>query len=167
MPKKPGFLRHLLGFLIGLVITPVGLVFAAWGGQLTLQTPSRIEPNVDWFGFGLIVLGALILGAVALLGRWSPAVPITGGLIWGLLLGGVYLIAPQLAWDTTVSLFGPSPPAFARDLVTSGTSGLLLLVGVILIGSGIAAGLARRAGRLFGQARELALHSQTTLNNQT
>jgi len=159
MPTKPGFLRHLFGSLIGLLITPIGLVFAAWGGQLTLQTPSQIEPNVDWFGFGLIVLGALILGAVALLGCWSPAAPITGGLVWGLLLGSVYLIVPQLAWDTTASLFGASPPAFVRDLVTSGTSGLLLLVGVILIGSGIAAGLARRSGRIFGQAREVALRS--------
>lgn len=151
LPRRPGARRHLVGALLGLLLTPVGLVPAAMGVGHMIDLRAGDGALTDVFGLVLLAAGALVLGLVAVLGRWSPAVPLTAGALWGLFGGSVALWDPQGVSDAVHQVTDGRFAQVAIDhILDPALNGSLLLLGLVLLGSGIAAGLARGAGRSFG-----------------
>ena len=161
LPPKPGFARHALGFLVGLVVTPIALVLtgAGIGGFRALDPTTGDQTSFDAANFSLIAVGAALLVAVVILALWSPAVPLTGGLVWGVGLGVLYL-----GWPSTVEGWidqaYSSRPAALDQLVTTLNDGTWLVLGLLLAAAGLAASLARRMGRRFGEHTTLATHAR-------
>lgn len=149
-PTKPGFARHLLGVLLGLLVTPVGLLLVGVGLARLSDIAGTTEMGTDGLGLSLLVGGAVLLAAVVLLGLWTPALPITGGLVWGIGLGTAYLAVPGRMDDLVEQLTGDAP-APAEQLAQTAMSGYLVLVGALLLAAGIATGVARRRGRRWAE----------------
>jgi len=150
-PAKPGLGRHLLGVLLGLVLTPVGLLLTGIG---TARLADAIDAGdaTDALGLGLLIAGALVLGAVVLLGMWSPAVPITGGILWGVALGTAFLAVPDTLADWFESIAGDQVVPDAVDQLTaSAVTGELLVTGILLVAAGFAAARSRRRGRRWAE----------------
>lgn len=151
-PARPGAGRHVLGVLLGLLLTPIALLLTGIGTSRLADAAGASEPLGDALGITLLALGVVLLVVVVLLGAWSPAVPITGGLVWGVGLGVAYLVAPGIMTDTVDALVGDRAlPAVVEQLTDAALSGLLLVTGALLLASGIAAGRARRSGRRWAE----------------
>lgn len=156
-PRKPGAGRHLLGALLGLLLTPVALLLVGIGTSRLSDVAGSGNPAGDVLGLTLLVLGAVLLAVIALLGAWSPLVPLTGGVVWGLALGTAYLVVPDLMQDTVDVVLGDRVlPAVVEQVTESAMSGLLVVVGALLLAAGVAAGRARRAGRRWAEGVALA-----------
>jgi hypothetical protein len=155
-PRKPGFGRHLLGVLLGLVLTPVALLLVGIGTSRLSEVASG-SATTDALGLTLLVLGAVLLAVIVLLGAWSPAVPITGGLVWGVALGLAYLVVPDAMADAVDQMLGDRVlPAAVEQLTDSAMSGQLLVTGTLLVAAGIATAVARRIGRRWAERRVAA-----------
>lgn len=155
-PRKPGFGRHLLGLLLGLVLTPVALLLVGIGTSRLSDVASG-DATTDALGLTLLVLGAVLLAVIVLLGAWSPAVPITGGLVWGVALGLAYLVVPDVMSDAVDQMLGDRVlPAAVEQLTDSAMSGQLLVTGTLLMAAGIATAVARRIGRRWAERRVAA-----------
>lgn len=152
-PRKPGIGRHLLGTLLGLLLTPVALLLVGIGTARLDDVAGSGDPATDALGLTLLILGTLLVAVIVLLGAWSPAVPIVGGLVWGIGLGVAYLAVPDLMADTVESMVGERVlPAAVEQLTESAVSGQLLVTGTLLLAAGIAAARARRNGRRWAEA---------------
>lgn len=149
-PAKPGVGRHLLGVLLGLLITPIGLLLSAIGTARLAEVAGTADMGTDTLGVVMLGVGLALLAAVVLLGTWTPALPLTGGLVWGVGLGTAYLVIPGMVEDAVESLFDGTPEA-AAELGEAAMSGHLLAVGVLLTVAGVAIGLARRRGRRWAE----------------
>lgn len=155
-PRKPGFGRHVLGVLLGLVLTPVALLLVGIGTSRLSEVASG-DATTDALGLTLLVLGAILLAVLVLLGAWSPAVPITGGLVWGVALGLAYLVVPDVMADAVDRMLGDRVlPAAVEQLTDSAMSGQLLVTGTLLVAAGIATAVARRIGRRWAERRVAA-----------
>ncbi|MBO1753071.1 hypothetical protein J4G33_14760 [Actinotalea sp. BY-33] len=151
-PSKPGFGRHLLGVLLGLVLTPVALLLVGIGTARLADVAGTSSAGTDALGLTLLIIGVVLLAVIVLLGTWSPAVPLTGGLVWGLALGIAYLVVPGIMDDAVTAMTGTRVlPAAVEQLTTTAMSGQLLVTGTLLVAAGIAAGRARRLGRRWAE----------------
>lgn len=152
-PRKPGFGRHALGTVVGLLVTPFALLLIGIGASGLRDLADDQSVAADWLSLGLLLAGVAVLAAIVLLGSWSPALPITGGLVWGVGLGIAYLAAPWVLSDAAAELTSDgSVPKPIQQLADAATSGYLLTLGVLLVTAGIAAGVARRNGRRWAEA---------------
>jgi hypothetical protein len=159
-PRRPGAGRHVLAGLLGLLLTPVGLLLVGVG-IARLGDIAGTGEGTDVLGLSLLLLGALLLGAIALLGAWSPALPLVGGVVWGLGLGTAYLAAPGVMEDTAESMTADGTvPASVEQLAEAAMSGYLAVVGILLVTAGLAAAVARRRGRVFGGQQALYERAQ-------
>ncbi|MDT0167157.1 hypothetical protein Q9R32_16515, partial [Actinotalea sp. AC32] len=132
--------------LVGLVTTPVAVVLTGVGAaRLAESAPSR--GGGDTLGIALLVLGVLVLAAVAVLGSWSSAAPVVGGLVWGVVVGAAAVVSPRRFSEVVEELGAAGAPAATEQLVRSATGGLLLVVGTLLLATGTATAIARRVGR--------------------
>ena len=86
---------------------------------------------------------------------WSPAAPLTGGLVWGVGLGVLYIGWPKLVEDWMTGAYS-TRPASLDHLVSTLNDGTWLTLGLLLAAAGLAAGIARRLGRRFGERTTLA-----------
>lgn len=155
-PRRPGFGRHLLGVLLGLVLTPVALLLVGIGTSRLSDVASG-DATTDALGLTLLVLGGVLLAVIVLLAAWSPAVPVTGGLVWGVALGLAYLVVPGVMADAVDRMLGDRVlPAAVEQLTDSATSGQLLVTGTLLVAAGIATAVARRIGRRWAERRVAA-----------
>lgn len=160
LPPRPGFARHALGFLVGLVVTPIALVLTGAGvGGFRALDPTTADQAFDATNFSLIAVGVALLIAVVVLALWSPAVPLTGGLVWGVGLGVLYL-----GWPSTVEGWidqaYSTRPAALDQLVATLDDGTWLVLGLLVAVAGLAVALARRMGRRFGEHTTLATHAR-------
>jgi hypothetical protein len=143
---------HLAAALLGLVLTPFALVVTLLGQAriLVVQTDGW-DASSDVLGIVLVSLGIVLLAAVVALGVWSPAVPLVGGLV-GTVAGAVHLYVPTFAREQTLALLSDGG---ARTVVTqttvAGTSGTLLVAGLLVLVSGWVASASRRRGRVVGE----------------
>ncbi|MGV9298400.1 hypothetical protein [Amycolatopsis sp. NPDC003676] len=133
---------RVLSGLCGLVLTPIAIGVLAFGGyRQQTQVSATFGEHGDGLGMTLMAVGALLLVGVALLGAWSGAGPVVGGVIWGVLPGVVTLVSPRTGIDLLRLLPGDELAAgFGGWLV----SGALLGAGFVLVGAGLAATLVRR-----------------------
>ncbi|MGW0003546.1 hypothetical protein ACWDT6_06865 [Nocardia grenadensis] len=147
-PGRPGATRYrqreswrtALAALLAVVITPVAVGIAANGAA----TAGRWWDTTDrWLSPAQSLLGAALLLIVAGLAAYEPAAAVIAGLIWGALPAAVQIAAPGQTYRLISSLPGLSAD-LSRVLHTWLSSGVMLLVGVLLAGAGLAVALRRR-----------------------
>jgi hypothetical protein len=132
--------RTALATLLAVVITPVAVGIAANGAA----TAGRWWDTADrWLSPAQSVLGAGLLLVVAGLAAYEPAAAVIAGLVWGAVPAAVQIAAPGQAYRLISSLPG-LPTDLARALHTWLSSGVVLLIGVLLAGAGIAVALRGR-----------------------
>lgn len=145
-PDTAGFARHVFGFLLGLLLTPVGVVLVGLGLARLDATAATSALEADALTLGLLAGGVGVLVCLALLGVWTPALPITGGAVWGVAAGVAAAAWPGFTTDLLDSLVDDGTAA-TNHLARTVTSGDLVVVGVLLLAAGVAAGVGRRQGR--------------------
>ncbi|WP_330232423.1 hypothetical protein OHA40_07980 [Nocardia sp. NBC_00508] len=135
--------RTLVGTVVCLVVTPIGIGLAASGSLDTRQWVILGSAGDRWGSNAQIIGGALLLFLVAVLAAYSPAGTVIAGLVWGLLPGAMQIFSPDDTWR----LIEQSPalsPELRLAVHNWVLNGLALMLGLILIGAGLAATLRRR-----------------------
>jgi hypothetical protein len=150
-PRGVGFGGHVLGVLFGLILAPLSVLVAGLGeSRIVLAYGPPRTAWIDGLGTTLVVLGAVLLIGVVILGLWTAAVPITGGAVVTA-LGLLYVVIPETTYRETLRLFKTDANALTVDqLAVQGVSGVVLLLGVLVLTAGIAIAIARSAGRRRG-----------------
>lgn len=154
-PRSTTVGSHILGVLVGLILGPVGAAVLLIGeAQILDAQVDGWDASTEVLGIVLVTVGLLLLGAVLLLGLWTPSVPITAGTVLTL-AGIVYLYLPSIAREQTLNLLTSSGWRVTVTQVTvAGTSGMVLAVGFLLLLAGLVAAAARRRGVHLGEFRE-------------
>ena len=154
-PRTTSFAGHLLGILVGLALTLLATILVVLGQSRILEEGVGRNPvTPEVFGIVLLTLGALVAALVILLGLWTPTAPFAGGLV-ALIAGAAYLFAPVAAQRETVRLVSTQQNHVAvLNSITVGTTGVLFLIGVLLLAAGFAFSLVRRRGLALGAFRE-------------
>ncbi|MEC3915370.1 hypothetical protein [Nocardia sp. CDC160] len=132
----------MIGALVGLILTPIGIAFAARGAAGTRQW-TILGDFADRVGSTFeIVIAAAIFLVVAALAAYSAAGTITAGLVWGVLPGIIHFIFP----DDTFRLIGDLPVSDDMHIALFQwlQTGFPLIVGILLVGAGAAATFRRR-----------------------
>jgi hypothetical protein len=143
---------HLLAALLGLVLTPFALTMVGIGTGRLADIAGTSDMGTDLLGGTLLSLGVLMLAVIVLLGTWSAALPIVGGLVWGVGLGAAYLIFPTAMRDGAEAMTAEGTvPVEVEQLADAGMNGSLLVLGALLVAAGLAVSLARRRGRRFAE----------------
>ncbi|MGW4473186.1 hypothetical protein ACWENQ_26290 [Nonomuraea sp. NPDC004354] len=117
--------RHVLGVVAGLLLTPllaVGLAFGA--GQILFAFRTYTGP---WWGALALAGTAIVLGFVAG-SRLSPVASLLAGLTYTLM--GVVLVMPWL-YPSDLLLLLPDTLKYGFDVL--GPTGMLLALGVMLV----------------------------------
>ncbi|WP_421734871.1 hypothetical protein [Cellulomonas sp.] len=154
-PRSTSVGSHILGVLVGLILGPLGAAVLLIGeAQILDAQVDGWDASTEVLGIVLVTLGVLLLGAVLLLGLWTPSVPITAGTVLTL-AGIVYLYLPSIAREQTLNVLTSSGWRVTVTQVTvAGTSGMVIAVGFLLLVAGIVAAAARRRGVHLGEFRE-------------
>lgn len=154
-PRTTAVGTHVLGALVGLVLAPLALAVLLLGQSRILAVQViGWDDTVDWSGVVLVALGLLALGWVAVLAVWTPAAPLTGGAVLTV-LGVVALVTPHVVRTQVLRVVGDSSwRSTALEVTVAGTSGTLLVAGVLLLLAGVAAHAAHRRGLVLGAFRE-------------
>lgn len=150
VPPRSRAGAHVLSVLVGLILTPVGLAALASGAH-GIATALESAGDVSTTAIGMVGAGAVLLGLVAAAAGGSTLGPIVGGALYGIAPGLGFLLSPRSIEDTTTSLLDPVSPVTGDGLrdgaIALGSTGALVLLGLTLVLVGVAAHLARRAGR--------------------
>jgi hypothetical protein len=154
-PPTTSFGGHLLGILVGLVLTMLaGFLLVLGEARILAQGVGRSDVSPETLGIVLVTLGVLVAGAVVLLGVWTPAAPFTGGLLTAA-VGALYLFAPVQAHRETVRLISTEQNhVTVLNSITVATTGSVFLAGVLLLAAATALSLVRRRGLALGVFRE-------------
>ncbi|WP_328410524.1 hypothetical protein [Nocardia sp. NBC_00403] len=135
--------RTVVGTVIGLVVTPIGVGLAAHGALDTRQWVIFGDVGSRWGSTFQMVGGALLLFLLATLAGYSPAGTVIAGLVWGFIPGVAHLTFPDDTWrivEDLPRLSGEMHQALHAWLM----NGFALITGMMLVGSGIAATMRRR-----------------------
>lgn len=154
-PHRTATGTHVLGALAGLLLAPLAVTVLLLGQSriLAVQVVGW-DDAIDWSGVVLVVLALVALGWVALLAVWTPAAPITGGVVLTV-LGALALVTPHLVHAQVVRVVDESSwRSTALEVTVAGTSGTLLVAGFLLLLAGVVALAAHRRGLALGAFRE-------------
>lgn len=166
-PSRPGAGRHLLAALLGLVLTPFALTLVGIGNGRLADIAGTSDMGTDLLGGTLLGLGVLMLAVIVLLGVWSVALPIVGGLVWGIGLGVAYLVVPTAMRDGAEAMTTDgSVPVEVEQLADAGMNGSLLVLGTLLVAAGLATSLARRRGRRWAEQVAVAERARADAERQ-
>jgi hypothetical protein len=134
---------NLLGVLIGLVLTPVGIAFAAKGGADIRYWVIVGAVTDRWTAAGEILVGSVLLMLVAALAAFSPLGTAVASLVWGIFPGILHILFP----DDTFRMIGDLPfvtSVWQVALHSWVTNGFALISGFMLLGAGFAGFVRRR-----------------------
>jgi hypothetical protein len=114
------------------VLGVIGVLMAVAGGARLYTRLLVTFDGLDQLGLIVLVVGSVLVGAAVLIGRWTSTAALVAGAaatIAGLvgLASPVLLLAASADW-----------PELRRGLEIAGPSGSLLLVGVVLVITGLA-----------------------------
>ncbi|NKY49254.1 hypothetical protein [Nocardia vermiculata] len=129
--------RTTAGVLAGLIVTPIGIAFAAKGGA-DIRSWVIVGAVTDrWTAALEIVGGSLLLLLVAAMAAFSPMGTVAASLVWGLFPGVLHLLFP----GDTLRLIGEIP--FLDDSMQVAlhawiTDGFALISGMMLLGAALA-----------------------------
>ncbi|ASF09262.1 hypothetical protein NBRGN_001_00400 [Nocardia brasiliensis NBRC 14402] len=140
---RSGFGRTLIGSVVGLVVTPIGIGLAAHGALDTRQWVLLGTAADRWGSNFQIIGGAVLLFLVAALAAFSPVGTAIAGLVWGLIPGLLQILFPEDTYRQIENLPELSDD-FHLALHNWVLNGFALITGLFLIGAGIAATLRRR-----------------------
>ncbi|MBF6126884.1 hypothetical protein [Nocardia brasiliensis] len=140
---RSGFGRTLIGSVVGLVVTPIGIGLAAHGALDTRQWVLLGTAADRWGSNFQIIGGAVLLFLVAALAAFSPVGTAIAGLVWGLVPGLLQILFPEDTYRQIENLPELSDD-FHLALHNWVLNGFALITGMFLIGAGIAATLRRR-----------------------
>jgi hypothetical protein len=158
VPPRSRIGAHVVSVLVGLLLTPVALAALALGADAVASALGSGH-SASPLAVAAAVLGALLLGVVALTGALSTLGPILGGALYGVVPGLGFLLDPTSIEDVTAALVEPSEAVLGDRLLggalTLGRTGTLLALGLTLVLVGVAGHLARRAGRRAERAEAL------------
>lgn len=150
---------HVLSLFAGLVLTPVGLACLA-GGARAIDAARADEQDPSLAALVAVLAAAVILGIVAASAAGSAVGPLVGGLLYGLLPGTGFLLGPDDYAGVVESSFRPLAPFGVEDLLDGvlilGRTASLLMLGLTLVAVGVAAVLARAAGKRTERAEARA-----------
>ncbi|MCX4097457.1 hypothetical protein [Nocardia sp. alder85J] len=135
--------RNLGGVLFGLLVTPIGIAFAAKGGA-DIRYWVIVGAVVDrWTAALEIVVGGLLLMVVAVLAVFSPLGTVVASLVWGIFPGILHILFPDDSFRLISSLpFTDSSMLVALYAWVS--YGFALITGFMLLGAGLVGVLRRR-----------------------
>ncbi len=125
------------------VLTPVALGLLVYGSGVRYVRTLQMLDEAPVVATLLVVVGLVLLLAVAVIGAWAPLAPMVSGLLWGIVPGLVMAADPRLVFSSSDDYLGLQ---MAQYLSQSGALGVPLVVGVLLLGGGLAAAFARRSG---------------------
>jgi len=154
-PRTTNFGGHLLGVLVGFVLTLLATILMVLGQSRILADGVGLPTvRVETLGIVLVSVGAVVFGLVILLGLWTPAAPFTGGLL-AILVGAAFLFAPVATQRETVRLISTEQNHTAvLNSISVGTTGGLFVTGIVLLAAATAFALVRRRGLELGAFRE-------------
>ena len=145
VPPRSRLRAHVVAVVVGLLLTPLGLLALAYGAP-TVLTPGGAAGPSPASGWAWVLVGAVLLAVVAAAGAVASSL--------ALVVAGLWAAVPGLAGGAVAhALLNPGVPAVLASLAQPAYTGTLLAVGTALLGAALAAHLARRAGR----AQERAL----------
>ncbi|MEV0062963.1 hypothetical protein [Nocardia sp. NPDC050718] len=138
-----GASRTVVGAFLALIVTPLGMALAAHGALDTSRWVI-LGDAADRLGSTLqIIVGAVLLLLVSALAGFTPIATILAGLVWGVLPGLVYFVSPESTWRMVGDL-----PLMTDELHIALnawiTSGFTFVLGLLLVGAGVAGTLRRR-----------------------
>ncbi|SMQ68423.1 hypothetical protein [Agreia sp. VKM Ac-1783] len=136
---------RIVSSLIGLILTmPALFLVISGGGRGYSQTLMEKNAELDIGAILLALVGLMLLLVVVLTGLFSAAGLLVGGVLTTA-AGAAFVIDPGVArWVAEfVPGFGPAAPL---TLGVWGQSGLLLVVGIVLLASSLARVVAARSG---------------------
>ncbi|MFG1792379.1 hypothetical protein [Nocardia sp. NPDC049149] len=141
--SRSGVGRTLVGTVIAVVITPIGVGLAAHGALDTRQWVILGTSADRWGSNFQIIGGALLLFLVAALAAFSPFGTAIAGLVWGLIPGILHILFPEDTYRQIENIPELSDD-FHLALHNWVLNGFALLTGVFLLGAAIAATLRRK-----------------------
>lgn len=129
--RRPMLWRHLLGPVVALTATPLGLALVDYGGgQYLLDVYRALEPG--WSADLLwLVAGGLVLTVAALSARISGLGPVLAAVVWGVVPFVWFVADPGSFYRFTRDL--PSTHPWLSSAPVE-----LALLGALLLGAGIA-----------------------------
>lgn len=135
--------RTLIGAFLALIVTPVGMGLAAHGALDTSRWVI-LGDAADRLGSTLqIIVGALLLLLVSALAGFTPVATVLAGLVWGVLPSLVYFVSPESTWRMVGDL--PMMNDEMHLAINAWiTNGYTFVVGLLLVGAGVAGTLRRR-----------------------
>lgn len=125
--------RHWWGVLVGLILAPAVAAALAYGTWRTLSGGQQFGPTSTEYRIGLasLALTAVVLG-FAVGSRLSPiASLIPGGVLTA--LGAVWAASPTWAAKNTAGKLPDSLDKLDSGYQSAGASGVLLMIGVVLL----------------------------------
>jgi hypothetical protein len=149
----------VLSIFAAMVLTPVALACLSGGGR-AIRAAVAAEQSPSPAAFVAVLAAAGLLGIVAVAAAGSASGPLVGGTLFGLVPGVAFLLWPQTLSRVTTAALEPIQPLGAQPvvegLITLGQSASLLVLGLVLVLVGVAATVARRAGRSTERTEALA-----------
>ncbi|WP_107654832.1 hypothetical protein [Nocardia suismassiliense] len=141
--SRSGFGRTVIGTLIALAITPIGVGLCAHGALDTRQWVILGSSADRWGSNFQIIGGAVLLFLVAALAAFSPVGTAIAGLVWGLIPGILHILFPEDTYRQIENLPELSDD-FHLALHNWVLNGFALLTGMFLVGAAFAAVLRRK-----------------------
>lgn len=158
-PPRSRIGAHVLSLFAGIVLTPVAIALLA-GGAHALSRATTAGQDTSVGGLVAVIAAAGLLGLVAATTAGSAVGSLVSGVGYGVAPGVGFLVAPESVSRSTARTFdlvGPlgNDDVLAGLLALGRTAGLLLL-GLTLVLVGVAATIARRAGKAYERDEALA-----------
>lgn len=135
------------GAVAGAVLTPVAIGLTVFGASsMVMLSPlaGTYQVQSDLLGMACLLLGALLFLAIAASAVLSPAGPLVGGVLWGVLPGLIQPFDPRFVETMHTNTYGLISEKLGIQVFGATVLGLIMAVGVLLIAAGVVAVQVRR-----------------------
>jgi hypothetical protein len=149
----------VLSLFAGVVLTPVAIALLA-GGARAIAVAMAAEQDPSIGALVAVIAAASLLGIVAATTAGSAVGALVSGTAFGVAPGAGFLVAPESIARSTTQAFDPLGPIGGEHvldgLLALGRTASLLVLGLTLVLVGVAATIARRAGKTLERDEAIA-----------